>query len=94
MIWAPRVTVAAVIEQNNKFLLVEELMSEVFRVGLSVELETPFPVLSYHDAMMRFGIQRGRDLGMIQSGDVVVATAGVSRRTGSTNMIRVLTAED
>jgi pyruvate kinase len=47
-----------------------------------------------NDAMMRFGIQRGRDLGMIQSGDVVVATAGVSRRTGSTNMIRVLTAED
>ena len=27
MIWTPRVTVAAVIEQNNKFLLVEELIN-------------------------------------------------------------------
>jgi pyruvate kinase len=45
-------------------------------------------------AMMRFGVQRGRELGYIQPGDVVVATAGVSRRTGSTNMIRVLTVEE
>ena len=27
MVWTPRVTVAAVIEQNNKFLLVEELIN-------------------------------------------------------------------
>jgi pyruvate kinase len=47
-----------------------------------------------NDAMMGFGVQRGRELGYIQSGDVVVATAGISRRTGSTNMIRVLTADD
>ena len=47
-----------------------------------------------NDAMMSFGVQRGHELGYIQSGDVVVATAGISRRTGSTNMIRVLTADD
>ncbi len=46
------------------------------------------------DAMMRFGLQRGRALGYIQTGDVVVSTAGVSRRTGSTNLIRVLTVDD
>jgi pyruvate kinase len=47
-----------------------------------------------NEAMMRFGVRRGRELGYIQAGDVVVATAGVSRRTGSTNMIRVLTVEE
>jgi pyruvate kinase len=46
------------------------------------------------EAMIRFGVRRGRELGYIQRGDVVVATAGVSRRTGSTNMIRVITADD
>ena len=42
------------------------------------------------EAMLRYGLQRGRELGYVRDGDVVVATAGVSRRTGSTNMIRVL----
>jgi pyruvate kinase len=40
--------------------------------------------------MIRFGIHRALELGYVQRGDVVVATAGVSRRTGSTNMIRVI----
>ena len=47
-----------------------------------------------NEAMMRFGVRRGRELGYIQAGDIVVATAGVSRRTGSTNLIRVLTVEE
>jgi UDP-N-acetylmuramate-alanine ligase len=38
-------------------------------------------------------VQRGRELGYIRRGDVVVATAGLHGRTGSTNMIRVVTAE-
>jgi pyruvate kinase len=46
------------------------------------------------EAMIRFGIRRGRELGCIQPGDVVVATAGVNRRSGSTNLIRVVTAEE
>jgi pyruvate kinase len=46
------------------------------------------------EAMIRFGIRRGRELGCIQHGDVVVATAGVNRRSGSTNLIRVVTAEE
>jgi pyruvate kinase len=46
------------------------------------------------EAMIAYGIRRGRELGYIERGDVVVATAGVTRRSGSTNMIRVVTAED
>ena len=45
------------------------------------------------EAMLAFGMKRGRELGMIGSGAVVVATAGVSQRTGSTNLIRVLTVD-
>jgi pyruvate kinase len=45
------------------------------------------------EAMLHFGIERARELGYVRTGDVVVATAGVSRRTGSTNLIRVLTAD-
>jgi pyruvate kinase len=46
------------------------------------------------EAMIAHGIRRGRELGCIERGDVVVATAGVNRRTGSTNLIRVVTAEE
>jgi pyruvate kinase len=46
------------------------------------------------EAMIRHGIRRGREIGCIQRGDVVVATAGVNRRSGSTNLIRVVTADD
>jgi pyruvate kinase len=46
-----------------------------------------------NEAMIEFAVQRGRELGYIRRGDVVVATAGLHGRTGSTNMIRVVTAE-
>ncbi len=46
------------------------------------------------EAMIRFGLERGRELGCIRRGDVVVATSGVPGRTGSTNVIRVVTVED
>jgi len=46
------------------------------------------------EAMIAFGVRRGRELGCIEQGDVVVATAGVNRRTGSTNLIRVVAAEE
>ena len=45
-------------------------------------------------AMIEFGVRRGRELGYIQKGDVVVVTAGIDRKTGSTNLIRVVTADD
>lgn len=40
--------------------------------------------------LVRFGIRRALEFGYVERGDVVVATGGVSRRTGSTNMIRVV----
>ncbi len=41
-----------------------------------------------------FGLRRSRQLGYVIPGDVVVATAGISRETGSTNMIRVVRVPD
>jgi len=38
-----------------------------------------------------FAVQRAREIGVADPGDVVVVTAGVSRETGSTNLIRVVT---
>jgi len=46
------------------------------------------------DDKIAYGIQRGRELGCIQPGDVVVVTGGIQQQTGSTNMIRVATVED
>jgi len=43
------------------------------------------------EAKMAFGIRRARELGYVEDGDVVVATAGLSKQVGTTNMIRVLT---
>jgi pyruvate kinase len=45
------------------------------------------------DAMIQFAIQHGCELGCIQPGDVVIITAGIDRRSGSTSTIRVSTVE-
>jgi pyruvate kinase len=46
------------------------------------------------DAKVAHGVDRARELGYVQAGDVVVVTAGISREAGSTNMIRVLSVGD
>ena len=46
------------------------------------------------EAKFQFALGYGRDAGFLQRGDVVVATAGISQETGSTNLIRVLTVDD
>jgi pyruvate kinase len=46
------------------------------------------------EQMIRFGMARGRELGIIQRNDVVVATAGISRESGSTNLIRVVSVDE
>jgi len=46
------------------------------------------------EEMVRFAIRRGCDLGYIRPGDVVVVTAGVGQKQGSTNAIRVVTIDD
>jgi pyruvate kinase len=43
------------------------------------------------DAVIEAVLRRGRELGIVASGDVCVVTAGRSRETGSTNLIRVVT---
>jgi pyruvate kinase len=45
------------------------------------------------DAMIEFAVQRGRELGCLQGGDVVVVTTGIDRTTGSTDTIRVITLD-
>ena len=44
-------------------------------------------------ALLDVGLRFGRERGYLESGDVVVATAGLTRQTGSTNLIRVVTVE-
>ncbi len=41
-----------------------------------------------------FAIERARELDIVDLGDVVIVTAGLSHQSGSTDMIRVLTVED
>jgi pyruvate kinase len=45
------------------------------------------------DAMIQFAVERGRELGCLQAGDVVVVTTGIDRTTGSTDTIRVITLD-
>jgi pyruvate kinase len=40
-----------------------------------------------------FGIKRARNIGYVAAGDVVIVTAGLSKQSGSTDMIRVLTVD-
>jgi pyruvate kinase len=42
-------------------------------------------------AQIAFAVERAVQLGIAEPGDVVVATSGVGRETGSTNLIRVVT---
>jgi pyruvate kinase len=43
--------------------------------------------------MLTFAIRRGTELGYVEPGDIVVATHGVDRESGSTSMIQVLKVE-
>src|SRR5213595_1940338 len=43
------------VNEHHVFELVEAMMTEVFTAGAGVELKTPFPRLSYAQAMDRFG---------------------------------------
>jgi pyruvate kinase len=45
------------------------------------------------DAIIAFACRRAMELGIAEPGDVLVATTGVSREAGSTNMIRVIQVE-
>ncbi|MGE4653390.1 MAG: pyruvate kinase [Myxococcota bacterium] len=46
-----------------------------------------------NDEMLQLGIERGRSLGYLESGDLVVATAGMHGGTGTTDSLRVLAVD-
>jgi aspartyl-tRNA synthetase len=46
------------VREHHVFELIEALMAEVFRVGRGLELETPFPRLSYREAIDRYGTDK------------------------------------
>jgi aspartyl-tRNA synthetase len=46
------------IKQEDVFTLTEALMQEIFRVGRSMDLRAPFPVISYREAISRFGTDK------------------------------------
>lgn len=46
------------------------------------------------DEMLKFATEHGRQHGYVESGDIIVATHGVDRESGSTSMIRVLYVDD
>jgi aspartyl-tRNA synthetase len=46
------------VTQGEVFALGEELMKEIFRAGRGIELKTPFPVISYDEAMKRYGTDK------------------------------------
>ena len=42
------------------------------------------------DTRVNFAVERARSIGHLRAGDLVVATAGRSQKTGGTDMIQVL----
>jgi len=43
------------IDREDLFPLIEEMLYEIFKKSIGVEIERPFPILSYHEVMNRFG---------------------------------------
>jgi aspartyl-tRNA synthetase len=46
------------VKEPDVFVLVEELMKEIFRAGLNIEIKTPFPVYSHEQVMTRYGTDK------------------------------------
>ncbi len=44
------------IDEEDIYIILEEMMKSLFKEVLSVEVETPFPRLSYKESMDRFGV--------------------------------------
>jgi len=46
------------VEEADVFAVAEGLMKEIWRVGVGVQLTTPFPILSYNDVIDRYGTDK------------------------------------
>jgi aspartyl-tRNA synthetase len=66
------------VRENDVFTLVEGLMTHLWREALKVEVQTPFPRLTYQEAMLRFGSDKP-DLRFGLELKDVTAIAGESR---------------
>jgi pyruvate kinase len=53
-----------------------------------------FPGDAGDEARIAFAVEQARETGIAAPGDVVIVTAGLSKQSGSTDMIRVLTVGD
>jgi aspartyl-tRNA synthetase len=79
------------LDEEDLYALSEELMAAVWREVLGVELSTPFPRLSYAEAMRRFGTDKPDlrygmelvDLGPVFAGTGVGVLAGALEAGGS-----------
>jgi aspartyl-tRNA synthetase len=49
---------ASFIERDDIVQLIEGLLKEIFRATRGIDIHTPFPRLSYHQAMDRFGVDK------------------------------------
>jgi aspartyl-tRNA synthetase len=46
------------VREEDVFLIVEDLMKEILRAGRSIEIKPPFPVLTYAEAMLKYGTDK------------------------------------
>jgi aspartyl-tRNA synthetase len=49
---------ASFVEEKDIFEVVEVLMKKIFKLTLDIDIKTPFDVLSYNDAMARYGCDK------------------------------------
>ena len=49
---------ASFIEEKWLFRLIEKMMARIFKNVLNIKLKTPFPILTYDEAMGRFGLDK------------------------------------
>ena len=90
------------VEEEDVYALGEELMANAWRRTLGVELATPFPRLTYAEAMRRFGSDKPDlrygmeliDLGGVFAGTEVGVFAGALRDGGSVFGLKVEGAGD
>ncbi|HEY8341242.1 MAG TPA: aspartate--tRNA ligase [Egibacteraceae bacterium] len=82
---------ASFIDEEDVYALVEELMTTLWRDVLDVKITTPFPRLTYAEAMRRFGTDKPdtrfgmelADLGEVFAGTQVGVFAGALQAGGS-----------
>jgi aspartyl-tRNA synthetase len=71
------------IDREDIYTLIEGLLQRIWKVALDVDISTPFPRLSYADAMNRFGIDKPDTRFGLELGDLTEEFRGSSFRVFS-----------